>query len=270
MRYLAIAILFCLAPLTAGADVIFTGSDLTIDFTGFTGAGFDTTAPAGGLDSDDWKVLGLSDGDGTFGGSHTTGDFARGTASGIVTTGGIYNFDTSAAGGSTTTLGVHPGGTDFTPGAMVLAVKNSTGAALSSVTISYTGYVLNDLDRSNSLDLQFATTDPTDTTATFFTDPSAGTDILSAATADAAPAWVSSSESVTITFGTAIADGGTFYLGWIGDDVSGSGSRDEFAIDDIKISTAAVPEPSSMALLASLAGLAALRRRKEEDAEDAA
>jgi hypothetical protein len=41
-----------------------------ITFTGFTGAGFAPTPAAGQLDSDLWRVTGLSDGAGTFGGTY--------------------------------------------------------------------------------------------------------------------------------------------------------------------------------------------------------
>ena len=68
------------AALTASAADL-TGTTQTIDFTGFDGSGFAPAPAAGQLDSDDWRVTGFSAGSGTFGGTHTTNDFARGAKS---------------------------------------------------------------------------------------------------------------------------------------------------------------------------------------------
>ncbi|MEM7054316.1 MAG: hypothetical protein AAF446_07170, partial [Pseudomonadota bacterium] len=83
------------------------------DFSGFTGTGFDANPSAGQLDSDVFIVTGFNSGTLDFGGSATSGDFARGEASGGVTTGGIYAFD---IGAGNRTFGIQPGGNDFTPG----------------------------------------------------------------------------------------------------------------------------------------------------------
>jgi len=105
-----------------------------INFTGFTGTGFAPDPAAGQLDSDDWLVTGLSDGSMNFGDTKTTGDFARGASVGKVTTGGMYAFD---VGLGNVTLGVQPGGTDWTPGSFVLRIQNNTGDIISKLDISY-------------------------------------------------------------------------------------------------------------------------------------
>ena len=88
-------------------------SPVIIDFTGFNGSGFSPTPLAGQLDSGIWAIDGLSDGSLTFGGTATSGDFARGTDPDAVGTGGIYAFNT---GNGDTALGIQPGGTDWSPG----------------------------------------------------------------------------------------------------------------------------------------------------------
>jgi hypothetical protein len=60
---------------------------------------------------------------------------------------------------------------------------------------------------------------------------------------------VAISRNTTLT-GLSIPNNGFFYLRWNGTDVSGSGSRDEFALDDISIT--AVPEPSTWGLLSAV------------------
>ena len=67
---------------------------LNESFTGFTAAGFQATPTAGQLDSDIWRVIGLSDTvTPVFGGTYTTGDFARGTLADATNPGtaGVYS-----------------------------------------------------------------------------------------------------------------------------------------------------------------------------------
>jgi hypothetical protein len=53
-------------------------------FSGFDGSGFAPSPATGQLDSNVWRVTGMSDGNGTFGGTHDSGDFARGSSTGGV------------------------------------------------------------------------------------------------------------------------------------------------------------------------------------------
>ncbi|MEO1528344.1 MAG: lamin tail domain-containing protein [Planctomycetota bacterium] len=194
------------------------------DFSSFTGAGFESAPAAGQLDSDDWRVTGLSDGNGTFGGSHSTGDFARGTSGGGVSTGGIYAFDT----GSNTILGVQPGGSDFTPGTITLEIENTSGSTINDWDISYDLFYNNNADRGNSLNFEFSTTDSsyTNVPALDFTTPE---------TSDAM-GWQSVSQSTTIN--APVPAGGFLYVQWAGDDSTGGGSRDEYGIDNVSVSAA--------------------------------
>ena len=92
----------------------------------FDGSGFSATPAAGQLDSDTWRATGFSDGSGTFGGTHTLGDFARGSDPDGVTTGGVYAFEHAT---NNFGLGVQPTGGDFTVGEITLRIQNDTGSA---------------------------------------------------------------------------------------------------------------------------------------------
>ncbi len=220
---------------------------VTIDFTGFAGAGFTPTPGADQLDSDDWSVSGFSFSTGTvaFGGTGTSSDFARGSSNGGETTGGIYAFNT---GGGDVGLGVQPGGSDFTPGYFRLRIQNNTGSTLDEISIDYDIYVLNDQNRSNSFNFAYSGDDATYT-------PVPALDFASPA-ASSGTAWNSTARSTTIS-GLSIAPGDFFYFEWSGDDVSGSGSRDEFALDNIVITATdpgGSPMPSTGAITKFLPG----------------
>lgn len=222
-----------------------------IDFTSYTGAGFAPTPSAGQLDSDTWAATGLSDGSLTFGATATTGDFARGSASAAVTIGGFYSFTDPAINGGTGSFGIQAIDADWTPGTLTLKVQNNTGSALTGFNIEYEIWVRNDQGRANSLNFSYSLDDSayTPVSALDFTSPEAS-DALGFQKTDR-------SASVSV----AIPDASFFYLRWSGNDVSGSGSRDEFALDNIGIT--AVPEPHEYALLAALGllGFAVYRRR---------
>lgn len=205
-----------------------------IDFTGFVGTGFNTPPAAGQLDSDLWRVRGLSDGGGTFGGTHDMGDFARGTDPNGVTTGGVYAFEIAPGN---MTLGVQPIGADFTPGDFTLRVTNNTGSTINNLYVSYDVVVYNDQNRANSFNFSYSTDDISYT-------PVPALDFTSTELADMTPTWVTTNQSTTIT-GLTLADGAFFYLQWTGDDVSGGGSRDQFALDNIEVR---VNSPTAVAL----------------------
>lgn len=205
-------------------DMDFDTTEPGVNEGQFDGSGFTPAPTTGQLNSDAWKTEGMSDGDTNFGDINTSGDFARGTSTGGETSGGFYAFETSLGNYS---LGFQPGGSDFTPGTITLRAQNQTGETITAVDVSYVAWEYNDQDRGNSLNFSYSTDDVTYTLAP-------GTGFVSPDAADASPAWVDLPESAIIT-GISIPDGGYFYLRWESDDVSGSGSRDEFAIDDITL-----------------------------------
>lgn len=201
-------------------DATFTGVNSGV----VAGTGLTATPAPGQLDSDAWKITGLSDGTTNFGGSYTSGDYAKGASTGGVTSGGLYSFET-ATGNSA--FGVQPTSTDFSPGTIVLRVINNTGFAVDSFFVSYNLKVLNDADRANSFNLGYAVND-----STSFTFP-ASLNYTSVEALSATPTWVNINFSAGIV--ASIPVGGSLYIAWESDDVSGSGSRDEFAIDDIVV-----------------------------------
>ncbi|PIY08127.1 MAG: hypothetical protein COZ18_13865 [Flexibacter sp. CG_4_10_14_3_um_filter_32_15] len=227
-----LAFLFLLVGITTQA---YAQIPFTENFTTFTGAGFAPTPAAGQLDSDVWKVTGLSDATGTFGGTHDSGDFARGASAGGVSSGGIYSFD---VGGGNTTLGVQPAGSDFTPGTMVAKIQNNTGAVLTSVTVAYDIFYNNNgsSNKVSSFNFAYSTDDVTytDVAALNFTTPAA---------ADAL-GWQSVARTTTIT-GLSIPANGFLYIQLNSDDVSGGGSRDEFALDNVSVTLATPPPPAT-------------------------
>ncbi|WP_347302537.1 Calx-beta domain-containing protein [Croceibacterium sp. TMG7-5b_MA50] len=220
---------------------------LSQDFSGFAGAGFAAEPGAGQLDSDTYRLMGMSDGDGAFGGTFAGGDFARGITAGGVTTGGLYALD---RGAGDTALWIQPGGTDWTPGTFTMALVNS-GAAGTSFALSYDLLVLNDQARSNSLFVEISADGTNWSRASAF-------DYVSPEAADGLGVQAFA-RSGTLTFGSTIASGATFYVRFAGDDVGGSGSRDEFGLDNIVVTTAAgggTPEPAAGTLAIADASVA--------------
>lgn len=222
---LAVALAF---TATTMAQVQFDGG-ATIDFTGFTGGGFAPEPAPGQLDSDTWSSTGFQTGSVPFGGTATSGDAALGASNGGVNQGGIYAFNVAA---DNPALGVQPTGSDFTPGAFVLAIQNVTGAPLTSIDVSYVAYYRNDQPRGNSFNFSWSTTN-----SNFQAIPDL--DLISPDLASGG-AWIANPRTTTLS-GFNIPDGGLLYLRWSGADVSGSSNRDEFALDDIVLGTGGEP-----------------------------
>lgn len=197
-----------------------------VNFGRFAGVGFSPTFLSGGLDSDAWLVHGLSSGNLSFGDSVVGGDYGRGVSGGGVSTGGLYAFDVDSSANMDIALGVQPGGTDFTPGYHLLRLINSTGDTAGSFVVSYDIYEFNDQDRSSILEFQWSKDG-----INFIHEPDL--DFISAETAAVNPAWKFTPQNQQIN--TPIFPGDTLFLKWYSDDFSGSGSRDEIALDDIGI-----------------------------------
>lgn len=200
------------------------------DFEGFGGSGFAPVPAAGQLDSDVWIVGGLSDGIMAFGDTRTAGDFARGLSTGGVGTGGVFAFDT----GLNRVLGIQPGTDDFTPGAIRLRLVNASAATQTTLNIAYKIWYRNDQDRASYLHLAYSL----DCT-TFVPVPAV--DFATPALRDSTPAWQSTARGITLT-GLSIAGGAALCLEWSGDDAGGTGSRDEYGIDDVSVSAPTLVE----------------------------
>lgn len=200
--------------------------DTTVDGVnqgGFEAAGMSPTLTGGELNSNAWAISGFSDGTIAFGGTSADGqDHDRGEATGNVTTGGVYSFETSENNNS---LGIQPATGDFAPGSVTLRFQNQTGAAVTSLSIGYKVYVLNDEAASSSFNFGHSADNTTYTALT-------GLNITSSAAADAIPGWKAYYRVVTLT-GLNIANNNYYYFRWSGATVSGSVDFDEFALDDI-------------------------------------
>ena len=205
-----------------GPPVGFSGDFAWIDFGTFAGAGFSPAPTCGQLSSEGWITSGWSDGAIAFGSTATTGDFARGVNPGTTGTGGVYAFPVAT---NDNALGVRPIGSDFTPGDFTLRILNEGITTITSVDVSYRVWIRNDQPRGNTF--AFATS----TDGSSFTTV-AGALVTSPDAADATPVWVATDRSTTVS-GLEIPPGGLFYLRWTGDDATGSGSRDAFALDEI-------------------------------------
>ena len=154
---------------SAGLMVTSTGASVGIDFAGFRGSGFAPGAvgtglvgsgpPATGLDSNHWRIEGLSDGAGVFGGTYLAGDFARGSSVGGVSSGGIYGFDVGSGSVANWALGFQPTGSDLTPGTITLMVTNATGSSVDQVDLGYRVLRLNNGDRSGSMQFAYSLDD---------------------------------------------------------------------------------------------------------------
>lgn len=235
---LALSSVLTLAQAEAQLNVAAVNTAYTINFDGtvsgvgsgaFTGDGFQPVPASGRLDSDAWAIFGFSDGSLNYGGAQVTAgtDFRRLTTApgnAAVSTGGIYSF--GGAGITGRALGIQPNATDFTPGSITLRVRNNTGSTLTRFELAYDVYYRNDQNFSNSLVLSYS-----DDNATYTSVPSQ--DVVSPAASTGA-AWVANARSIAIT-GVYVPNGQYFYIRWRGDEVSGSGSDDEFALDNISV-----------------------------------
>lgn len=214
---------------TASYLIDFDSTVLGVSNGPWAGIGFDSGATTlGRLDSNAWAVTGWSNGALTFGGTQTTAttDYTRGATSAAVTTGGMYAF----SGGNITSgvaLGFQPGGSDWAPGTLTLRVKNDTVSLITGFSLDYKLWVRNDQQRANSFNFSRS---PDDVSYS----PEAGLDFTSTAASDAL-GFTLVTRTLTIS-NLSFAAGGFYYLRWSGADVNGSGSRDEFALDDIRLS----------------------------------
>ena len=219
------------SPFSSNAqiDIPTNCGSATFDFSTFFGAGFDPNPGPTQLDSDTWALFGMSDGDLPFGGSGTSGDYARGNTTGGVTTGGVYSLDGSA-------LWIQPGSSDFTPGIIKIKSCNTSGAPIADIDISYDIMYLNNADRANSFNFSYSLDD-----VGYLSVPA-----LDFTTPEAADMNGIQTVPRTTTLSTLnIPDGMCVFFAWTGDDVSGGGSRDEYGLDNITFCAAGgiVPPP---------------------------
>jgi VCBS repeat-containing protein len=192
-------------------------------FDDFLGAGFAPEPAAGQLDSDFWHAGGFSD----------AADLARGASSMPVVTGGIYAFTDVGTAGNTI-LGLQPAADDFTPGFIDLRLVNDTDAVIATIGLSYEIWTYNDAARANSLNFSYSLDGIAFSSV-------AALDFASIEAADAAPDWQQTLRSLA-ALAVNLEPGEEIILRWSGDDVSGSGGRDQYGIDNVTVGFAAANE----------------------------
>ena len=228
-------LVFCISfvfSANAQLDVTDANTNFTINFdstvSGVNNGRYDAsdivpTPATGDLDSNAWAVAGMSSGNVAFDASSSGGDYGRGASAGNVTSGGLYAFQ--VGGVSDVALGWQATGSDYSPGSITLKVTNNTGETVTRFNIDYEVWILNNEDRASSANFSYSSDNSSYTNV-------ASLNTTTTAAEDGSPSWASTDKSATI-YGLNVADGASFYLRWSSDDVSGSGSRDEIAIDDI-------------------------------------
>lgn len=201
----------------------FNSSFSGVNSGAFSGNGLTSNPSSGQLDAEAWAITGFSDGSHSFGQTHTSGDFARGTSSGGVSSGGLYAFNIS---GSNRAIGFQSTGSDWTPGTITLKVTNNSSSTVTAINASYKVYIRNDQGRGNSFNFSYSVNNSN-------YQGISSANLTSPSTANSS-SWALNNRSVQIT-GLNLAAGASIYLRWSGADVNGSGSRDEFALDDISL-----------------------------------
>jgi hypothetical protein len=243
VAFVFVCCFFSLTPLNAELVLSVVGTTVSENFDGYRGNGFAPNPGAGQLDSDTYRAVGFSNVDGVFGGTFTSDAFARGTSSGGVTTGGTYAFD---IGGSDYTLGVQPTDEEFTPGALTIKVTNQTGVDLNFLRITADALIYNDTDASTTWTFGGALFDAEANYGIYET-------LVSPAAADSAPAWESTSIGGLIDLqllGGNLANENDFFIQVANEDLAALGDRDEFALNNLRITgyVTAIPEPSPVAV----------------------
>ena len=235
MKKISTILVLCILSITISysqLSITNNNTSYTIDFEStlsgvnngsFLGAGFTTNPTNGQLDTDAWATTGFSDGSKNFGINNTSGDHARGSNNGGVSTGGVYGFD---VGGGNRALAFQATGGDWTPGTITLKLINNSASTITEMNIDYNIYVRNDQNRSNTFNLSISYNDSSYSgiTSSNYASPqaSSGTN------------WIITPRNIVLS-SLDIAPGEDFYIRWAGSDAGGSGSRDEFALDDIVI-----------------------------------
>ncbi len=216
--------LFVNISIVTHAQEVFSGDTLKVRFNNWAGLGFAPEVVQGRIDSRSWIVNGLSDGAMDFGETRMGGDFGRGISAGRVTTGGVYAFTPAA---DIRLLGFQPTGTDLSPGSATLKILIGNDVTASKIGVSYDLWIYNDQGRSTLIELEWSTDGDN-----FY--PSNGGGTMTPAAAEVGVVWKKQTASATLPIGEA-TEGGTLFIRWVMKDGSGTGSRDEWGLEEIRL-----------------------------------
>ncbi len=213
------------------ATINFSNSmQATVGFGAYNGSGFSPTTVAGRLNSNAWETTGWTNGDLLFGGALTNPAHGRGQVAGGVLTEGIYAYTDNPHTAANPALMIQASNGDFAPGTIALKIKNDGTSNITQLEISYNLFVRNDEDRSSSLNFSHSADN-------IAYEAEAALDYISPELADPFQ-WlnvgVAPSRYIVIS-GINVAPGAFYYIRWSCEDVSGTGNRDEFGLDDIVV-----------------------------------
>lgn len=190
----------------------------------FTGQGFRPNPNQGQIDSEAFRVTGLTDGSVRFGEIGVSDDFARGTANGSVSAGGIYSFEVESGN---FTLGANPRGGDFRPGTFTLLVINETGQPVEPTRLAFNLYYFNDVDRSTQVDFAWSPDD-------INYNPVPSATIATPTQSNPIPIWTKTQHNIDIQ--RLLQPGDSLYFRWSVSDNGGRGpENDQISIDSISV-----------------------------------
>jgi hypothetical protein len=222
-----------LPPQPEGLQLAVVNTLYTIDFDttvanvnngSFAGLGLAPVPSAGQLDADAFIVNGMSDGDTNFGDTKISGDYVGSITAPGIGSGGMYAFKIVTGN---VALGFQATGNDFSPGQLIMRFTNTTGAVLTSLKLGFDLYGYNDENRATAFKFAHGATQTGLINIPFL-------DISTTEAAATSPLWQRNAVKTELT-GLSIANGATYLLAFNFADFSGSGSRDEVAIDNINI-----------------------------------
>ncbi len=214
-------------------DAVSTAHQINFDLTvtGVNNAAFATTGAqpmfasptiAGQLDANAWTYVkdGAVDTAAAVYPGTGNADIATVTAAGTSATGwGAWDLSGNHA------FGLLASGSNGTGGNLTLMCTNNTGQTIEGLDLSYYVAAYNDQPRANKVDFLYSFDNITWTRVPAIS-------FLSGAAATTS--WESATRTLNLT-GLLISNGSNFYLRWHFNDVSGTGSRDEFLLDDISL-----------------------------------
>lgn len=218
----AIIMILMYSPDIAYSQYVFSeaGQECIFSFDAFEGT-FETVPPGFAISKDGETVMGAMD------------DDFRGIRTNSVTTGGCYAWD---LGNNDIALGCQPTESDFTPGFFMLSISNAAGITVSEITISQEIVCRNNADRSSSMTLVFSP----DTTNHYQLHEF---DFISPTNTDQSATWCTSNYYSNFRLDPRFTPGATMILKWQVDDFGGSGSRDEYGLNNLRI-TLHKPRPT--------------------------
>ncbi len=212
-----------------GLELTTTNTIYTIDFDNtmagvnngpFNGVNVNPSPGIGELNSNGWNIgpYSFPVSPAVFGTTSTSGG---GFSAGNVSTGTYYSFETSTGNRS---VGFQITNTDL-GFSNALRIKNTTGATITSLALSYKVYILNNADGATYFSFEYSTDNnsyypPQSDTSTF--------------AADGSPTWKAYLRSYIIT-GLSIPVDGHIYLRWLALVYSAPAEADEIAWDDISM-----------------------------------